>query len=69
MTDEKQQFKKVSIPPPLKREIALLAASESRYEYEIVADAMSLYKQVAVGRSSKSKNKKPVPVADVIATH
>jgi len=67
MTDEKKEFKKVSLPPPLKREIALIAASESRYEYEIVADAMHLYKQVAVGKSAKSK--KPVPVADVIATH
>jgi len=68
MTEEKQQFKKVSLPPPLKREIALLAASESRYEYQIVEDAMKLYKQVAVGKST-SKKSKPVPVADVIATH
>ena len=68
MIEEKKQFKKVSIPPPLKREIALLAASESRYEYEIVADAMKLYKAVAVGKST-SKKSKPVPVADMIATH
>jgi len=69
MIEEKKQFKKVSIPPPLKREIALLAASESRYEYEIVEDAMKLYKAVAVGKSLRSRDKKPVPVADVIATH
>lgn len=68
MSDEKKEFKKVSIPRPLKREIALLAASESRYEYEIVADAMNLYKQVAVSKS-KPRKKQPVPVADVIATH
>ena len=68
MSDEKKEFKKVSVPHDLKREIALLAASESRYEYQIVEDALKLYKAVSVGKST-SKKSKPVPVADVIATH
>lgn len=68
MPEEKEETKKLYVPLSLKREIAIIAGSEQRPEYEIVADAMNLYKQVALGKSPK-KNKKPVPVADVIATH
>lgn len=67
MTDTKKEFKKVAIPAQLKMEIAVLAAQEQRHEYQIVIDALSLYKQVAM--SKNKRNKKLVPVTDVIATH
>ena len=65
MPDEKKEFKKVSLPPSLKREIALLAASESRYEYQIVEDAVKLYKQVA-DKPKVRNNKKNSPATNVI---
>lgn len=65
MTDE-NKFQKVAVKSPTKREIALIAASEGRYEYEIVEDALTLYKAVAVKGGKKTH--KIVPIADVIAT-
>jgi hypothetical protein len=67
---DKTKFEKVSVKPEVKREIGIIAASENRFEYEIVADAMNLYKQVAIGKGPiVKKNRKTVSVADVIASH
>lgn len=66
MPEEKEEFKKVALPPSLKREIAIIASSESRYEYEIVADAIKLYKAIAISKNPKKKIK-DVPVQDVVS--
>jgi hypothetical protein len=70
MPTSNDEFKKVSVKEPIKREIAILAATEDRHEYEIVADALKLYKVAALKRGTKSpRNLKNVPVSEIIATH
>ena len=69
MANEKKVFKKLAVPEPLKQEIAAVAGHEGRYEYELVEEAWKLYKLVAIGKSTKSKNIESVPVVDVISSH
>lgn len=64
---DKKIFRKISVSETVKREVGIIAASEGRFEYEIIEDALTLYKAVAVGKSPRSKNTKSVPIADVIS--
>lgn len=70
MADTGDQFKKVSVKEPVKRDIAIIAGAEGRHEYQVVADAMRLYKAVALkGGTKRPRNLKNVPVAEIIGGH
>lgn len=72
MAEEKTKSAKkvIHVPEEIKREIAILAGSESRYEYEIVGDALRLYKAATVKRGAKRpRNVKNISVVDVISAH
>lgn len=64
---ENNKFAKVSVKEETKREISLLAAHERRYEYEVVRDALELYKAVVLKKPSGSKKVKSVSVSEIIA--
>lgn len=66
---EKATFEKVAVKPEAKREINLLAASENRHVYEVVADMLETYKAVKVGRLPKPKNDKSVTIVEAIQSH
>lgn len=58
-------FVRMNVKESNKREFDILAASEQRPVYEIVEDALKLYKSIAL---TKKKNRtKNVPVADIVA--
>lgn len=61
------KFDKLSVKPEVKREIDIIAAAERRHVYEVVADALKVYKIVSYGKGKKSKNAEPVTVAEVVA--
>lgn len=63
----KKIFRKISVSETVKREVGIIAASEGRFEYEIIEDALTLYKAVAVGKSPRSKGIKHISVTDVIS--
>lgn len=63
---EKIAFQKISVKEDVKREIDILAAMEGRHVYEVVADAMKVYKQVVIGKKPSPKGK-AVSVVDVIS--
>lgn len=76
--DEKQEFLKIAVKAEIKHEIAVIAATERRFVYEVVEDMLKLYKQVAFGKTKKmppaksrnGKNKQsPSEVASMIAEH
>lgn len=45
---------RIAVPEEVKRDISILASTEGRYEYEIVADALKLYKAVSIKRGAKN---------------
>jgi len=55
MAEEK--FTKVSVKENVKQDFDVLAAIERRHVYEVVADALRLYKIVAHGKDSKKLKK------------
>lgn len=67
MPEEKVTSKspKIAVRFATKREFAIIAASERRPEYEIVEDALKLYKALAVKK--RKTVVKDVPVQDVIS--
>lgn len=71
--EEKDEFTKLSVKSEVKHEIDIIAATERRFVYEVVADMLKLYKAVTkkskrVTKSHNGKNAKP-PVASMIAEH
>ena len=64
---DKKIFRKISVSETVKREVGIIAASEGRFEYEIIEEALRLYKAVAIGKSPRSKNTKSVSITDVIS--
>jgi hypothetical protein len=64
---ENNKFLKVAVKEKTKQEISLLAAFEQRHEYEIVRDALELYKAVLKKPSSHKKITEPISVVEIIA--
>jgi hypothetical protein len=64
---ENNDFAKVSVKKETKQEISILAGFEGRKEYEIIRDAMRLYKAV-LKKPSRMKNVEDIPVAEVISS-
>jgi hypothetical protein len=64
---ENNKFAKVSVKEETKQEISMLAAFERRHEYEIVRDALELYKIVLKKPSRSKKIVKPVSIAEIIS--
>lgn len=53
MAEEK--FKQLNVKDSVKQDFDVLAAIERRNVYEVVADALKLYKAVAYGKDKKLK--------------
>jgi len=70
MTDNqiKTKFVKVSIKESVKREIDIIASSEQRPVYDVVADMLEIYKGVTL-KARKNFKSKPVTVAEYIVSH
>jgi hypothetical protein len=66
MAEEK--FVRINVKEPIKREIDIIAASEGRHVYEIVDDALKLYKAVVVKKTARRKVKE-VTMAEIVANH
>lgn len=58
---------RIAVEEETKREISIIAAHEGRKEYEIVRDALELYKAVLKKPARSKKVIKPVPIAEVIS--
>jgi len=68
MPEEKVTSKspKISVKIATKRQFDIIAASEGRHVYEVVDDALKLYKAVAIGKTKKKKIR-DIPVQDVVS--
>lgn len=64
---ENNDFAKVAVKKETKQEISMLAAYERRHEYEIVRDALELYKGVLKKPSRLKKVVKPISIAEIIS--
>ena len=57
---ENEKFKQVNVKEPVKQDIGVLASIEHRHEYEIVADALKVYKALYHNGDSSKKLRKAV---------
>lgn len=55
--EKEEKFLKVSVKEPVKQDVGILASIERRHEYEIVADAIKLYKSLYHGDTNKKLRK------------
>lgn len=54
---DEEKFVRINIKENVKQDIDMLAVIEKRHVYEVVADALKLYKSVAYGKTDKKLKK------------
>jgi len=67
--NKKNEFLKVAVKRTVKREIDMLAAHKQQPVYEVVGEAVEVYKLVLAGKLPAPADGVIVPVLEVISSH